>query len=30
MHSDEQLPKAAFLLGFSFWLPDLRILGIRF
>jgi hypothetical protein len=27
MHSDEQLPKAAFLLGFSFWLLHLRAFG---
>ncbi|WP_278187112.1 hypothetical protein [Microcoleus vaginatus] len=27
MHSDEQLPKAAFLLRSSFWLPELRLFG---
>ncbi|MEG4946083.1 hypothetical protein QUA76_05620 [Microcoleus sp. F8-A4] len=27
MHSDEQLPQAAFLLRSSFWLPELRALG---
>ncbi|WP_333303753.1 hypothetical protein [Microcoleus sp. K4-C2] len=27
MHSDEQLPEAAFLLRSSFWLPDLRDFG---